>query len=76
MAQEIARRIAAGPYKSADELLTDALRAIDGAHETAEAILERELLKGFEGNDVEMTAADWDDIEREAIKVLDSKKAQ
>ena len=46
-----------------DELLSSALRALDDAHGATQDLLERELLKGLEGEDVEMNATDWDDIE-------------
>jgi hypothetical protein len=36
--------------------------------------LENELLQGLEGDDVLMTASDWDDTEREARALLDAKK--
>ena len=73
--REIERRIAAGSYGSADELLRQALKALDDARDTAKGMLEQELLRGFEGDDVEMTASDWESLEREAVKVLESKKA-
>lgn len=74
--KELERRIAAGSYASLDELLTVALKALDDAQGAANRLLERELLKGLEGEDVALNSADWDDIEREALKVLESKKAQ
>ena len=74
--KELERRIVAGPYESLDELLTVALKALDDAQGTTNRLLEGELLKGLEGEDVALNAADWDDIEREALKVLESKKAQ
>ena len=72
--KEIERRLTAGPYTSVDELLRNALRALDDAHDAARDLLEKELLEGLEGEDIEMTAADWDDIENEALKVLEAKK--
>ena len=72
--KEIERRLTAGPYTSVDELLRSALRALDDAHDAAKDLLEKELLEGLEGEDIEMTAADWDDIENEALKVLEAKK--
>ena len=74
--QEIERRLAAGPYASVNELIIDALKALDGAHRSAHELLEKELLLGLEGEDVEMTAADWDDIEKEALSALESKKTR
>lgn len=74
--KELERRIAAGSYESLDELLTVALKALDDTQGTTNRLLEGELLKGVEGEDVALNAADWDDIEREALKVLESKKAQ
>lgn len=66
--REIERRLANGNYASADELISDALRALDDARAAAQAALERELLKGLEGPLVEMTSEDWVSIEDEAAK--------
>lgn len=74
--KDIKRRLAAGPYGSVDDLLRQALTALDEAREAALEILEHELLRGFEGDDVEMTASDWDAIEREAVTALESKKTE
>ena len=76
IAKEIDRRLAAGPYGSVDELLTVALRALDDATQSSLSALEQELLKGLEGKDVEMTSDDWDGIEQEAIRLLESKKGR
>jgi Arc/MetJ-type ribon-helix-helix transcriptional regulator len=72
---ELARRTATGGYASVDELLRDALKALDDTNRAANALLERELLKGLEGKDVEMTPEEWDAIEREALETLKSKNA-
>lgn len=74
--REIERRLASGTYASLDELLADALRALDDAQGAAQAILENELLRGLEGDDVEMTLAEWNSIEQEARKALDSKQSR
>ncbi len=74
--KEIEQRLAAGRFSSVDDLLGSALRALDHAEEVAQDMLEKELLRGLEGEDVEMTPADWDDIETEALKVLAAKKAR
>lgn len=76
MQKEIEERLAAGPYRSVDELLRIALHALDSAQDVAQELFEMELLQGLEGEDVEMTPEDWDDIENEALKVLDSKKSR
>ena len=47
-----------------------------GALDAAKDLLKKELLKGLEGEDIEMTAPDWDDIENEALKLLDAKKTR
>jgi Arc/MetJ-type ribon-helix-helix transcriptional regulator len=72
LTNEIDRRLAAGPYTSSDELLRDALHALDKLGDTAQGLLEEVLLKGLEGGDTELTAADWDFIEAEALKVLEA----
>ena len=61
--KEIEQRLAAGPFNSMDDLLSTALRAQD----VAQDLLEKGLLRGFDGEDIEMTTADWDEIEAEAI---------
>ena len=40
----------------------------------AKDLLGKKSLKRLEGEDIEMTAADWDNIENEALKVLEAKK--
>ncbi len=71
---EIERRLAAGPFTSLDDLLSSALRALDDAHDAAQDLLEKELLRGLEGEDTEMTSAEWDSIEAEAVRILAAKK--
>ncbi|GMV93644.1 MAG: hypothetical protein AMXMBFR82_34220 [Candidatus Hydrogenedentota bacterium] len=74
--KEIEARVADGPFGSADELLRFALRALDRDRGVAQDILEKELLQGLEGDDVEMTSEDWTDIENAALKVLEAKKSR
>ena len=76
MQKEIEQRLAAGRYGSADELLRTALRALDSAQDVAQDLLERELLKGVEGEEVEMSLPDWDSIENEAFEVLKTNKSR
>jgi len=73
--KEIEQRLAAGPFTSVDELLSNALWALDSAQDAAHDLLEKELLCGLEGEDVEMTPGDWNDIENEALKILEAKKS-
>ncbi|MDZ4857701.1 MAG: hypothetical protein SGI88_01865 [Candidatus Hydrogenedentes bacterium] len=63
--QEIKRRLDAGHYRSLDDLLLHAFKALD-----ASEWLERELLAGLEGEDVELNADEWASIEAEALKDL------
>lgn len=42
----------------------------------AKDLLGKKSLKGFEGEDIEMTAPDWDEIENEALKTLEAKKTR
>lgn len=58
--EEIRRRVAEGHYSSAEELLRQALKALDNSAEAAGEWPERELLKGLEGDDVEVTAGEFD----------------
>lgn len=51
------------------------LKPLDDAQKVSHALLKKELLLGLDGDDVEITAEEWDNIEREALKVLESKKA-
>ena len=74
--KELERRMAAGSYGSLDELLGEALKALDDARVSTRESLEQELLIGLDREEVEMEAADWDDIEREALEAIESKKAQ
>lgn len=74
--KEIETRLAEGPFGSADELLRYALRALDRDRNVAQEVLEKELLQGLEGEDVEMTSEDWTDIENAALKVLEAKKSR
>ena len=71
---DIERRVAEGQFASIDELLSTALRALDDSRRGAQDWLETELLVGLEGEDVPMTRAEWDDIEREAQDVLRTGK--
>lgn len=64
--QEIQRRLADGQYPTADDLLRHALLALDGG-EAMEPWLEAELLKGLEGEDVEVTPEELDAVQREAL---------
>lgn len=74
--EEIERRLVQGNYSSIDDLFRDALKALDDAKANALALLEKELLLGLEGEDVEMTESDWDSIEQEALQLLESRKQQ
>lgn len=74
IAKEIERRVAAGPFRSVDELLEQALRALDDSRLAAQEWLELELLAGLEGEDVPMHRKDLDDIEREALEILRARK--
>lgn len=74
--KEIEQRLAAGPYGSVDELIADALHALDNAQDAAKNLLEKELLQGLEGGDVEMKRMDWDDIETQAQIVIEAKNSR
>jgi len=56
---EIQRRVEQGHYGSADELLRLALKALDDSADAASDWLEGELLKGLEGDDVEVGPAQF-----------------
>lgn len=76
MEREIAKRIAEGPYASADDLVREALRALDDSRGAAQAWLEAELLKGLEGGEVEMTDAEWQAIEDDALRALKASEGR
>jgi Arc/MetJ-type ribon-helix-helix transcriptional regulator len=74
--REIERRLARGKYGSPDELLCDAFRALDDAQGAAQAWLEKELLEGLEGDDVEMNASEWESIARESEHIIETKRSK
>ena len=71
--QEIQRRLAAGPFKTKEELISRAFQALDNARAAAQEMVELELLKGLDGEDIELTSVVWDEIEREALQILEAK---
>jgi len=64
--REIERRVASGEYSNADELLQQALLALD-RDKAMEPWLEAELLKGLEGEDVEVTPEVLNTVWTEAL---------
>ena len=72
--RDIENRLARGTHATLDELLRDALLALDDAGAAAEALLERELLAGLEGEDKPLTEETWNAIEKRALEAAKSKK--
>lgn len=63
--EEIRRRLEAGEFDSPDELLQEALKALD-----RERDLERLLIEGLDSGVEELTPEDFDDIRAESRKRL------
>jgi len=74
--QEIERRFSEGRYRTVEDLLRHALNALDNAQDTALHLLELELLKGLEGDDIEMTDEDWGEIRREGRARFEAKRGR
>src|SRR5258705_7452892 len=84
--QQVNRLVEGGAYPSAEAVLADAvkallhqqeLRRIDDLLETSgidEVRIEQLLTEAEEGGDYsEMTAQDWEDIERDALTTVNSR---
>jgi Arc/MetJ-type ribon-helix-helix transcriptional regulator len=65
---EIERRVAEGPYASADELIRHALTALDDA----QAWLDTEAQKVESHPGAKAKLDEWDDLERQALEALES----
>ncbi len=65
-------QIVAGRYSSASEYVRALIRA-DEKHKAQEH-LEALLLEGLQGEETEMTRADWDEIRQEALSQLKARK--
>jgi Arc/MetJ-type ribon-helix-helix transcriptional regulator len=74
--EELTKRLESSGYHSLDALIRDALRALDNAEESSRALLERALLEGLKGDTVELTSAEWDRIEAEALARIEAKKSR
>ena len=74
--QEIQKRVANGDYDSPDDLLRDAIRALDESHEAVQDWLEESLLTALEGEEAEMTPEEWADIRREADRAAGINRGQ
>ena len=70
---ELERRVIEGGYKTLDELIRCALDALDGAP-LADPRLEKALLAGLEGEDVEMSPDEHASIRQEALGTSDAKR--
>jgi antitoxin ParD1/3/4 len=65
-------QIAAGRYSSASEYVRELIRADE--KRKAEERLEALLLEGLQGEESELTRADWKDIRHEALMQLRARK--
>jgi Arc/MetJ-type ribon-helix-helix transcriptional regulator len=75
---ELQRRVSDGTYASVEQLLREALVALDDKirYQAARGKLEEELRRGLEGEDTEMTPAEWDAIEQEAMAEIQTREAR
>jgi len=71
---DIEVRLERGPYQSVAELIVEALRALDETSAT-ERWLEEKFREAEASPVGPMTDEDWDDIEREGLAQIRSKKA-
>lgn len=71
---ELQRRVSDGAYPSVEELLKDALRALDHAQNQSREWLRKEILRGMDGEFVDLDDAEWDTMEQEAIEILESRR--
>lgn len=87
--QRVKNLVLRGKYPSAEAVLVDALRALfrEQERQRIESMLEdsgidatriEQLLQEAEdsGDYTEMTAQDWEDIEREGIAILNARKSR
>jgi antitoxin ParD1/3/4 len=65
-------QIAAGRYSSASEYVRELIR--DDEKRKAEERLEALLLEGLQGEETELTSADWKDIRKEALAQVKARR--
>jgi antitoxin ParD1/3/4 len=65
-------QIATGRYSSASEYVRELIRADE--KRKAEDRLEAQLLEGLQGEESELTRADWKDIRQEALTQVKARK--
>lgn len=66
-------QIATGRYSSASEYVRELIRADE--KRKAEERLEALLLEGLQGDETELTRADWKDIRQEALMQVKGRKS-
>ncbi|MGO9512832.1 MAG: type II toxin-antitoxin system ParD family antitoxin [Steroidobacteraceae bacterium] len=64
-------QIAAGRYSSASEYVRELIR--EDEKRTVEGRLEALLLEGLQGEETELTSADWKDIRKEALARIQAR---
>jgi antitoxin ParD1/3/4 len=64
-------QIAAGRYSSASEYVRELIR--EDEKRTVEGRLEALLIEGLQGEETELTSADWKDIRKEALAVIQAR---
>lgn len=70
--QYVDEQIAEGRYSSVSEYIRALIR--EDERRKAEERLERLLLEGLKGEETEMTREDWNDIRKEALERLKTRK--
>lgn len=70
----VEEQVGSGRYSSASEYVRELIREDEKrkAHDRLEAL----LLEGLQSGVSEMTATDWSDIRREALKQFEERKAR
>jgi antitoxin ParD1/3/4 len=67
-------QIAQGRYSSVSEYIRELIRADEKLK--AEEQLEAKLLEGLNSSESELSEADWNEIRKEALNILESKKVR
>jgi antitoxin ParD1/3/4 len=71
----IDQQVGSRRYSSVSEYVRDLIR--DGERRQAQENLELRLIEGIQsGEPTEMTRRDWEDVRREAVKQLESRRAR
>jgi antitoxin ParD1/3/4 len=70
--QFVDSQISTGRYSSASEYVRELIRADE--KQKAEQQLEAKLLEGLSSSEVTLTPADWSDIRKEALAMIEARR--